>query len=352
MKISSFSKLIIIAIAALFTVTSINAQDLNETLQKLSGDAAKAYLAPVTNGFGANLNTGWATRSPKAKIWGVDIQFGLVAMGAFMGDNSKTFNAQGTFRFSRAQAEQIASDVPSNVREQVVQDIMSKDQTINFSGPTAVGSKNDKIKISFPGGTYNYNGTEYNGLSDVELPVGGLLDNLSVIPLTAPQLTLGTVYGTQLSFRFLPDIQLNEEIGKLSYFGFGIQHNIGMWLPAPLPVDVSVGFFTQNLKVGDLLESSATEFGAYASRTFGPGALNVTPYAGFSYQSSSLNASYDYVVTNGNISTPLHVSFDSEGENTVKFTVGTAFKLGFLNLNVDYNIAKYSTVGAGLGFIF
>jgi hypothetical protein len=32
--------------------------------------------------------------------------------------------------------------------------------------------------------------------------------------------------------------------------------------------------------------------------------------------------------------------------------LGAAFKLGFLSLNVDYNIAKYNVVSAGLGFIF
>ncbi len=352
MKTGAYLKSAFLMLIAFFTFSQVNAQELNETMKNLSQEAAAAYISPMTNGFGANLNTGWVTRSPEAEIFGIDIQLGLVAMGAFMNDENRTFATSGTFRFSKDQAREL---VGGNAPDNVITQISQEDFTVSFQGPTVVGSKLDSLQIII-GSDRNIQGYELKGRK-VTLPVTGILDNLSMLPLAAPQLTLGTVYGTQLSFRYLPTVQIDEEVGDLNYFGFGIQHNPGMWIPVPLPLNVSVGFFTQNLQIGDLFESSASEFGVYASKTFGPGMLNITPYAGLSYQSSSMSAKYDYTY---NYTTPSgsveerteRISFDADGGNTAKLTLGAALKLGFINLNVDYNVAKYSTLGIGAGFIF
>ncbi len=47
-----------------------------------------------------------------------------------------------------------------------------------------------------------------------------------------------------------------------------------------------------------------------------------------------------------------HIAFNLVAENSVRLMLGAAFKLGFISLNVDYNIAKYNAVSAGLDFIF
>lgn len=345
--------------------TSTNAQSLEETLNKLSNKAAQAYLGPIGSGFGANLNTGWTTRAPKAELWGVDIQLGVVAMGAMFNDANKNFSFTGDYTFTVEQAQQMTQNISNaQVRDQIISKLTSDKFQVGFSGPTVVGKKYDEITkensiaIDFSGKQYSINGASYNvPARKIVLGLGGVMDNIPLLPLGAPQLTVGTIYGTQVAFRYLPAIKISEDLGESKYFGFGIQHNIGQWIPAPIPVNLSVGFFTQNLKVGDILESKATEYGLYASRTFGPGALNVTPYAGFSLQSSTMSVKYDYMYTiqdaNGNeVNRTDKISFDLEGENTTKLTLGVAFKLGFLNLNVDYNVAKFSTVGAGVGFIF
>lgn len=351
---------LLICSAVIFS--SVNAQSLEETLINLSNKAAQAYLSPASSGFGANLNTGWTTRVPKAELWGVDIQFGVVAMGAMLHDENKTFSFTGEYSFTPEQASQMAqsvANVPASVRQEITSRLTREKYQVTFSGPTVVGKKDEYLKISSGEIKININGQNILlPASDFELKeVHGALNNASILPLGAPQLTIGTIYGTQVAFRYLPAIKLDENLGESKYFGFGIQHNIGQWIPVPMPVDVSAGFFTQNLKVGDILESKATEYGLYASRTFGPGALNVTPYAGFSLQSSKMtvNYTYEYALLNAQGFEEKHsdkISFDLEGENTTKLTVGLAFKLGFLNLNVDYNVAKYSTVGAGVGFIF
>lgn len=370
-------KFVLRTIALLLFVTvlsaSVNAQtsnneggqSLEQTLNQLSNKSAQAYLGPIGSGFGANLNTGWTTRSPKAELWGVDIQFGIVAMGAMLGEGTKTFSFTGDYTFTADQAQQMTQNISNaQVRNQIMNRLTSDKFQVGFSGPTVVGKKYDpvtkenSIAVDFSGKQYTINGASYNvPARKINLGIGGVMDNIPMLPLGAPQLTVGTIYGTQVAFRYLPAIKISEDLGESKYFGFGIQHNIGQWIPLPIPLNLSVGFFTQNLKVGDILESKATEYGLYASRTFGPGALNVTPYAGFSLQSSKMSVSYDYVYSikdaNGNdVNRTDKISFDLEGENTTKLTVGLAFKLAFLNLNVDYNVAKFSTVGAGVGFIF
>ncbi|MDP4194877.1 MAG: hypothetical protein Q8940_07505 [Bacteroidota bacterium] len=336
-----------------------NAQSLNETINKLSKQAAQAYLGPASNGFGANLNSGWANRAPKSSLLGVDIQFGIVAMGAMMPDENKTFNFAGEYSFTAAQAEQMTGNISnSQARQQIISKLTTDKFQVGFSGPTLMGKKNEHIMIAFTEKQYQVNGATYTVPSQkVDLGVGGLLDDASILPLAAPQLTVGTVYGTQVSFRYVPSVKISSELGETKYFGFGIEHNINAWLPVPLPVDVALGFFTQNLKVGDVLESNANEFGIYASRTFGPGAVNVTPYVGASVQNSktTVNYNYQYTIRNAQGLDEIHsdkISFDLDGENTSKLTMGVAFKLAYVNLNVDYNIAKYNTFSAGFGFIF
>lgn len=64
---------------------------------------------------------------------------------------------------------------------------------------------------------------------------------MSALPLAAPQFSFGTVFGTMASVRFLPNVKMGE-LGELSYFGFGLQHNPAVFLPIPLPVDLSAAF--------------------------------------------------------------------------------------------------------------
>ena len=108
------------------------------------------------------------------------------------------------------------------------------------------------------------------------------------------------------------------------------------------------------MKLGSVFQSTATTFGIYGSKTFGPGAFNVTPYAGFSYESSSADVAYDFLIDTAvpGVTTTQHVSFNLVGENSVRFMIGAAFKLGFISLNVDYNISNYNVASAGLGIIF
>jgi hypothetical protein len=347
-------RFLLLFVIVLFAINVYPQNDLQSTLQSLSKDAASSYVAPAISAFGADLNSGWVHRVPTATIYGIDVEIGVVAMGTFFSDANKTFSSTGTFQFSRAEAQLLVQGIGNQqTRDDLVNQIIQKTFNVGISGPTIAGSKNDTVKIAFHGTTLTSNGQTYNIASkNVITPVTGLLDQISALPIGAPQLTIGTFYGTSISFRYVPAIKLSDKLGDFSYFGIGFQHNPAVWLPFPLPLEVSVGFFTQTMKIGTIFSSSATTFGIFGSKTFGPSALNVTPYMGLSYESSSIDVAYDFVVDTPTGQTNDHITFNLTGENSVRLIVGASFKLAIINLNVDYNISKYNSVSAGFGFIF
>ena len=338
--------------AILFLTPFLSAQDLQQTLSNLTSDAASAYVAPIVSGFGGDLNTGWVTKVTPAKTLGFDFDFRIIAMGTFFTDPNKTFNTQASFRFNTDEANILTSGITnSSARNQIINQIITQDFTVKINGPTIVGNKSDSVHVFFPGKTFSTTAGNYTvPAQNVGTPVQGFLGDLPAMPLAVPQFTFGTVYGSSVSIRVLPSIQLNSDLGKFSYFGIGIQHNPAVWLPNPVPLDFSVGFFYQRMKVGDTFDSKATIFNINASRTFGTGALSVTPYVGVGFESSTITVKYNQLIDTPVGPEPVKVQFDLNGENSTRFVIGSSFGLGPININVDYNISKYNTVSAGLGF--
>ncbi|MDE3058934.1 MAG: hypothetical protein KGJ59_13355 [Bacteroidota bacterium] len=346
------------------------------TVSKLAGDAAKGFVQPVVTGFGADLNGGWFHKAPTAEMYGFDFEFGVVAMGSFISDNDRTFSASSAFQFSggyysgdaldnpsgeKSQAELIAENIPNwynplTPHQQIIDKIAATQFQVGISGPTIVGSKSDTMKVTIPGQDINLGNNQTYHINDNTQTldgVTGVLDGASTVPLAAPQLSIGTLVGTQLTFRWLPQIDAGSDIGKIKYFGFGIQHNPGLWFANPLPVDVAVSFFTQDLKIGSIFETKTTAFGINASKRFGPGAINITPYAGFMIESSKMTVTYAYTYTVNPNLPPVsdQISFELEGANKTRLTLGVSIKLLFLNINADYNLGSQNSATAGLMFI-
>jgi hypothetical protein len=335
------------------------AQDLQGTLEKLSEDAAKSYVNPIVSGFGSDLNGGWFHRAPQATKLGFTLEFGVVAMGTFFKDENKVFSSSGSFQFDSSQSQTLANSIVNNpgnnpLINAIRDSIRNQVFTVGISGPTIIGSKSDSLRVTFYGRTFTtFAGSDSVPTQAIVLPITGLIENLSVLPLAAPQLTLGTVFGTQVSFRYLPQVQITKEIGSFKYFGFGIQHNPAVWLgDSPLPVDVSLGYFTQTLDVGSIFTTKSTSFGIQASKQLGWSYLNLTPYLGFQSESSTMTFTYDYTINTLTGPQVQHITFDLKGANSARFTAGMALRLGIFNLNADYNFASYNSATAGFMISF
>jgi len=338
---------------SLIASSAIFAQDLTGTMQKLSQDAAKAYVSPIVSGFGANLNGGWFHKAPRSVKLGFDLEIGAVAMGTMFKDENKVFSTSGNFQFDFDQSLTLAHSAGATsafgADTALATLISSQTFPVTISGPTVIGSKMDSLRINVPVqtvGGYNIPG------QNIVLAVTGLIENATILPMGAPQLTIGTVFGTQASFRYLPEVQISSEIGNFKYFGFGIQHNPAVWFGSSFPVDLSLGYFTQKLDVGSIFTTSTTAFGIQASKQLGWTYLNLTPYVGYQSESSTMTFTYDYTINMPTGPSTQHVTFDLEGENKSRFTVGLAVRLLIFNVNADYNFGTYNSATAGFMLSF
>jgi len=130
-------------------------QDLQEVLNNLTGSSAKAYLSPVISGFGANLNSGWVHKSPSSKLFGLDLEVGVVFMGTMLNDKDKSFVSSGTFKFSNEKALILINNsdqtrnLPQSYKDGLANEIAQKEFTVGISGPTIVGSKDSEVMVNF-----------------------------------------------------------------------------------------------------------------------------------------------------------------------------------------------------------
>ncbi len=362
-----------------------NGSNLEDTLKKLSQDAAKKYVSPVVSAFGSNLNGGWFHKAPSAKVFGLDLEVGLVGMGTFFPKDVeyKHFSTSGEFRFDSTQARKLIADSGLSfpfpeMEDALVNAISHKYFTVGLSGATIIGSSSgDDIEINFSGADVRFeyptdSGTYYTATIDpniISLGIGGLGDflaNISFLPFAAPQACIGTVLGTRAVFRYLPEItipgvDITKDFGKFSWFGWGIQHNPGVFFPTPLPLDISIGFFKQTLKINPaeetggtvtpIFEARTTAYGLTVSKRLGIGILNVTPYAGYLHESSKITFIYDFTLDPGTaFEQKIPVNFLLEGENNSRFNFGLSFRLLLFNINADYNLGKYKSITVGVMF--
>jgi hypothetical protein len=364
--------LVAILIIFIFSI-SLLAQDedkdksLKETLEGLSEDAARSYLSPISSAFGTDLNAGWFHRVPKPSILGFTFEVGFVGMGAFFPDNSKSFTKTGQFRFSEQEAIQLYTNDPNTTvtyddlnqwEKELIEEITSETYTVDISGATIIGSEDENITILFHEKTYENignTGVDYTiPESSVELPVAGFkeLADISYMPLMSPQFKIGTVYGTDATFRWLPKVQLQDDLGMFEYFGFGLQHNPQVYLPDVVPFNYSISFYTQTMNIGSLFKTKTTSFGINASKQFGIRVFNVTPYAGFMYETAKMEVSYDYIVQLPGGAAPevIPINFELEGKNQTRLILGVNFMLLIFNLNADYNIGQYNSFSVGIHF--
>ncbi len=348
----------IVAVLAV-SLTALNgaAQEssLERTLERLSEDAARRYVAPVSSALGADLNGGWFHRAPDPRILGFNLELGLTAMASIFPDDATHFSTSGTFTFSVSEAQELTADVSdAQLRSELIDALTSTPSRVTIEGATIIGSPDDPVKIRYPGGTYN---TSQGAVSvppaELALPVAGLgeLADAGALPFAAPQVTVGTLLGTEATFRFLPPSELVPELGELKYFGFGIQHNPMVWFrDVNLPFNVAVGFYSQSLTVGDVLDIQTTAFGLNVSKRLGFRFLNITPYAGLMLEKAEMEATYRYVIDTPAGERVEDIRFSLEGENKARLTLGLSIRFLIANLNFDYNIAKYSSATAGLYF--
>ena len=285
-------------------------------------------------------------------------------MASTFPDDDQDFDANGSFQFNQDQAKGIVENSSLNPGDpgynELIAELVAQEFEIGIYGATIIGDPDNHVMLDFPAQPITVDVLGIPTVYDLnaitmDSGVGGLID-MELLPLAAPQLSIGTIYGTKAAFRYMPTYEVSKELGEFNYFGFGIQHNPKAWLPIPLPIDICASYFTQSMELGDIITANATAFGINASKTFGFKFLSFTPYAGYMLESSNMVFKYSYPIGNDPVSgaplDPLDVKFDIDGANKSRITLGTTLRLGIFNINADYNIAKYNSMTAGFAIGF
>ncbi|HKP94190.1 MAG TPA: DUF6588 family protein [Fibrobacteria bacterium] len=372
------------ALAALFGLLLLasalpgHGQKLLDNLRILGRDAGEAYMEPAASSFGAAMNTGWFHRAPDRQMMGLDVDFGLVSVGGLFVETPKHFSGSGTYSFNKVQTAGVLDSLfnalqgnpriaalsqaqRNALRDTLANRISGPDLQVTFSGPTAVGPKNDSLylnlkEISVPitvpaseAGDPAFDTTIAIGTDRrISIPASGAFADLPFLPVMAPSLTVGTLYGTQATLRWLPAVKISSDIGKVSLFGFGVQHNVSYWMGPEVPVDLTLDVHGQWLEVQHTFTSNALAGGATVSKTFGSRTLGVTPFAGAAVERSDFDAAFDATVETALGPIEREVKFSIDGKNNAHYTLGCALQFFHVNLTTDYNFAEYDTFSAGL----
>lgn len=267
---------VLLFVVFLLGAMSVHSQNLDKTITQYGKDNAIKYLQPLADAFGANLNSG-LQRSAKISKFGFHFNLSLQAMYSPIPDEKKNFTPAG--------------------EDMKVPTVFGKESTVE----------------EYP-----------NGVWDTDF-----------FPLAIPQITIGSLMGTEATFRYFA--YENDDIGEISLYGWGLRHSISQYIPL-CPVDIAAGFFHQKFSVGSYVDATALFYGIQVSKQFSVLIL----YAGVGGEKSTLNLDYEFEDTN--------ISFDMDGENKTRMTIGTGLDFKYVKFYLDFNLAPQNVISGSIGF--
>ena len=312
--------MLVLAVAAALVPDAARAQEDDDVLgqlRTLAQDNGALYIEPITSGLGLALTQGtFFTARPLGML---HFDLGVAISGSIVPDSKKMFQpvlpASISFQGSTIQNPYGASaNAPMT--------------------PTASGTGEGVILTLTPEArdTVLARGGDP---SDFDLPFPEGLE-IPGVPFAVLQASAGLPLGTEVSLRMIPEIEVAEEVGTLSAFGFGIKHSLSQYLPGS-PVDVSVLFDKQGVEVGSYLEGSGTSYGVVASKGLGP----LTIFASGTQQTGSVDVRYEFESEVPGVPNET-VSFENDIESTMRFTGGATLSLLWLKLSGAYSVAEYN----------
>ena len=333
-------------ILLLFTILlsfSVKAQEL-EILLLANDDAnllLKNYMSPIMLGMQHSLNNGWYHTAKTHKKFGFDIT--IQANAALVPSNQQSFN------FNASDYKYLSIDSGSNT----INTIMGGENTTKLN--VRVPEANDYKVASF---------SMPDGIGE-DLP-------LNAVPSPMIQASVGLIPNTDISIRYLPEINTDDVSGNL--IGFGLKHNLMSYFgpidKLPLNFAVLGGFTSMNVNYN--IQNSSGLQGTNQEAVFKLNAYTIqaiasldfpviTLYGGLGFDKGSstlkLNGTYEleYTFENTNntvtesITDPISMDFDTSG---IRATLGARLNIGFFKIFGDYTIKEYNTVSAGIAFSF
>lgn len=337
---TSLKKVVLITITALLPFNLLAQDEVGELFKGAPEDAQSlvfSYLKPLTTGFSLGLNSGWYTSAKAKKTLRFDIR--ITASAAIVPTTDKTFD----------------------VAKLNLQSMSPVDPNKTIS-PTVAGAEVNGVEMKING---NPSAPTFN------LPQG---TGIGYIPAPQAQFTIGLPKNIDVSFRYLPTIDMGEA-GKISLFGIGGKVEV---LPLILgnkdkvsPVDVAVAIGYTKLKwnlpveAGNVPNSNQkleVEFSGLSYDAIVSKQLSIfTPFVSVGYNTaeSSFKALGDYQfevplsesdpLTPGYKTYTNPFAYKNKDVANAKLTAGFQLRLAILKLYASYTMTKYNYVNAGIG---
>ncbi len=293
----------------LLVVGPVLAEDLEGLLTQVGEEFGTAYASPFIEAFGPNQNS--AMYQTAHIPWGgLKFGVGVKVMATHLDDSDKTF-------------------------KRVLEDVDLGDYDPAFTGQTG------DIIMEGPTvfGPTDVNGTITGYLHGIEVfkdeTIPGLVET-SFAPFLTPEIFVGGIFGLKGTLRYLPEMNMGD-YGKTKYLGYGLQWSPNGLLPT-FPIDVMVGFFSQDLTVGTLIDSTAKTYFLGVSKGVGI----MTFYGGYAQEESEMTVTYVYEGDGSD------VTFDASARQEDRFTLGATLGV----LNVEMGLGDMTTYSAGIMFGF
>jgi hypothetical protein len=288
------------AVICALTVSGATAQtDLETALKQYSSAAVAGYIQPVADLFGADMHAGYYHNAWIAES-GFSLGFDIIVMGSIVDDAQKYYTANAPAGFTPT----------------------------TFKTATIFGGKGTSVTNS------NNAALEYKGSDGIV--------NTSIFPLAVPQIRIGSLYGSDLTFRFvaIPNIG-DSKFPKITLWGAGLRHSISQYIPN-CPVDIATGVYFNSFKIGDLMDFKGFAVNAQASKAV----KIIILYGGLAYESSKMDLTYN--TTDPNVPADVNVTLD--GSNKFRATIGVGLNLGIFKVFADANFGSVTNYSAGIGF--
>lgn len=342
---------------------SAQIEEIGNMMAAGADDAKKLlqpYITPAVNAFGAALGSGWYNTAEPHKLGGFDLTFTINT--AFIPKKYESFtidNNDLTF-------------------------LKLEDPSLNVA-PTVAGDKTAGPQI-----VYNVEDENHNVVytqQAFKMPQGL---NAGFVPSPMIQAGIGLIKGTDVMFRYMPNIKYSGN--EFGLWGLGGRHDIKQWIPGlkrvpVLKMSIMYGYTKLHTFVG--MDVTKTTIGAgslpgeeantwedqymkvyvkshTANLLFAADLKVVCFYGGIGFVTTKTNLKMEgdfpsVHVANGDITpsviainNPISMEIKNQdgGFTKPRFNAGIRFKLAIVTIHFDYSWANYSVLSGGLGFSF
>ena len=310
--------------------------NLSRALQVVGTEYANRYVQPVSDALGSGLNAGlFRTAEVGGGIFPlVDIYVGVSVSGALMAHSDKVF----------------PTDFQETLSGPGGQQLTLRFQNPQGTAPTAFGNTEP------PANQLIIEDEQGNEVSTTLPP--GLVDT-PVAPLVIPQVGIGSLFGTDVQLRYLPETRLYK-YGTVGLFGVAVRHSLSQYIPlSPLSLSVqgawnrasmnTRSFNTSgSLSFDEVIDASGWAFNVQASKSLP--VLPVTFYGGLQYETFDVAYTYAFDPDQSGSFNPITLEVDQDASNRFRGLAGVSLTLAVVRVNIDYALSANDAVTFGLGF--